>query len=111
MEERIAQDTLFIACTRPPMWAGVPLQAAMGNVCAVMIVFILLKNPLYLSIGLVTHWAMRLIVAHDYNMFGIWGLWFATKGRALDVGRWGGSTVSPLPLQRARRAREIRFYV
>lgn len=111
MEDRITQDTLFIACTRPSMWFGVPLQGALGNVCVVMVVFILLKNPLYLSIGFATHFAMRMIVSHDYNMFSVWGLWFATKARALDTARWGGSTVSPLPLQAARRIREVRTYV
>lgn len=111
MEDRIAQDTLFIACTRPPMWFGVPLQAAISNGCAVLVWFVLVKNPLYLSIGIITHWAMRLIVSHDYNMFGVWGLWLQTKSRGLNVGRWGGSTVSPLPIQRARHTKEIRIYV
>lgn len=111
MADEITQDTLFIACTRPPMLWGVPMQAAIGNAMAVMMLFILVKNPLYLTIGILTHWFMRQIVSRDYNMFGVWGLWFMTKARATDVKRWGGSSISPHPAERAQSHREIRAHV
>lgn len=110
MADEITQDTLFIACTRPPMLWGVPMQAAIYNGMAVMILFILVKNPLYLPIGAVTHWLMRQVVSRDYNMFSVWGLWSVTKARATDVKRWGGSSISPHPSQHARSRREIRVY-
>ena len=111
MADEITQDSLFIACTRPPMLWGVPMQAAIGNAMAVMMLFILVKNPLYLTIGILTHWFMRQIVSRDYNMFGVWGLWFMTKARATDVKRWGGSSISPHPAERAQSHREIRAHV
>lgn len=51
MTDEVTQDLLFIACTRPPMLWGVPMQAAIGNGIAVMVLFILVKNPLYYSSG------------------------------------------------------------
>jgi len=44
-------------------------------------------------------------------MFATLRLWAETKGRARNKDRWGGSSVSPLPLRPARRAREVRIHV
>jgi type IV secretion system protein VirB3 len=110
-EDRLTEDPLFLACTRPAMWRGVPLEAMVVNAMATTILFVVMKNPAYLGIGVVIHYAIRLAVARDYNMFGILRLWSETKGRALNKDRWGGSSVSPLPLRRARRAHEVRIHV
>lgn len=105
----MTEDPLFLACTRPAMWQGVPLFAVVLNGMATMIVFIVFSNPLYLLIGLVIHYAMRTLVSRDYNMFSILWLWFNTNGRALNKERWGGSSVSPLPLRAAKHDREVRI--
>lgn len=110
MREGLVTDTLFLACTRPALWHGVPHEAAMLNGILTCILFLLMHNPLYLSIGVVIHYAMRPLIAYDYNLFTVLGLWLNTKCRARNVAWWGGSSVSPLPLRRARKAREIRVY-
>jgi type IV secretion system protein VirB3 len=109
--DRLTTDTLFLACTRPALLWGVPHEAAVLNGMATMILFVLVKHPLYLSIGVVLHFIARQLVSHDYNMFSVLRLWINTKGRAKNVEWWGGSSVSPLPTRPARKAGEVRFYV
>lgn len=110
-EGGLTEDTLFLACTRPAMWQGVPLEGVCINVMATAIFFVLMKNPFYMLIGVVGHYLLRFLVREDYNMFTVARLWMETKGRSRHSAKWGGSSVSPLPLHRARSAREVRVYV
>ncbi len=107
----ITVDTLFLACTRPAMWQGVPVEAACINAMGTVIFFIIMKNPCYMLIGVVLHYVIRAFISKDYNIFGILRSWMDTKGRARNAARWGGSSVSPLPLGPARNAREVRIHV
>jgi type IV secretion system protein VirB3 len=107
----LTEDTLFLACTRPAMWQGVPLEAVALNAMATSIVFVLMSNPFYMLIGVVVHYAVRALISHDYNTFKTLALWLETKGRARNKERWGGSSVSPLPLCPARLPREVRIHV
>ena len=112
MQQRdLTEDTLFLACTRPAMWQGVPIEAVCINAMATTIFFILMKNPCYMVIGVIFHYVIRAFISHDYNVFGVARLWMDTKGRARNSALWGGSTVSPLPLGPARNPREVRIYV
>ncbi len=108
--EELTEDDLFLACTRPAMWRGVPLEALAINGMATSIVFVMVGNPFYMLIGVAVHYATRALVSHDYNMFRTLRLWVETKGRACNKGRWGGSSISPLPLRAARKAHEVRVY-
>lgn len=106
----LTEDPLFLACTRPAMWQGVPLESLVINLMVTTIVFVIMKNPLYMSIGVAVHYATRLLVARDYNMFGVLRVWSETKARARNRARWGGSSVSPLPLRAARSPGEVRVH-
>src|SRR3954454_4257000 len=110
-QDGLTEDPLFLACTRPAMWQGVPLEALAINVMATMIFFVMMENPLYVLIGVAIHYSIRAMISHDYNMFSILRLWAGTKGRARNKERWGGSSVSPLPLRPARKPREVRIHV
>jgi type IV secretion system protein VirB3 len=110
-QEGLTEDTLFLACTRPAMWQGVPIEALAINGMVTGIVFVLMSNPFYLLMGLAFHYTTRALISHDYNMFKTLWLWADTKGRARNKDRWGGSSVSPLPLRPARHAREVRIHV
>lgn len=107
----LTEDPLFLACTRPAMWRGVPLEAVAINGMATSIVFVMMGNPFYLLIGVVLHQALRALAAYDCNLFGTLRLWAETKARARNTALWGGSSVSPLPLGPARRPREVRVHV
>ena len=107
----ITEDALFIACTRPAMWQGVPLEALAINGMVTSIFFVMMSNPFYMGIGIVLHYAIRSLISRDYNIFRTMALWADTKGRARNKERWGGSSVSPLPVRPARAYREVRIHV
>ncbi|ONF49427.1 type IV secretion system protein VirB3 [Methylobacterium radiotolerans] len=104
-------DPLFLACTRPAMWQGVPVGALAANFSLTCIIFIIMGNPAYLSIGVVVHYVVRAFISKDYNFFVILMLWGETKAKARNIELWGGSSISPIPLRRARKPREVRSYV
>lgn len=107
----INDDVLFLACTRPAMWHGVPLEALAINGMVTSIIFVLMSNPVYLLIGIVMHYLIRSLISHDYNMFKTLQLWTETKARARNKDRWGGSSVSPLPLRPGIHPGEVRIHV
>jgi type IV secretion system protein VirB3 len=109
--EGLTEDTLFLACTRPAMWQGVPVEALGLNMMATTIFFVLMENPIYMLIGVVIHYTIRAAISRDYNYFTTIRLWTETKGRARNTDLWGGSSVSPLPLRAACKPREIRVHV
>ena len=108
---RITEDPLFLACTRPAMWRGVPVEAVGLNMMLTTIIFIVVGNPLWMTTGVAIHYATRALVGRDYNIFTTLRVWADTKARARNVELWGGSSVSPLPLRPARHAREVRIHV
>ena len=83
-DERITEDTLFLACTRPAMVLGVPVEAMGMNVIVTGFVYLVGHSLLYLSLGVALHFLFRAIVKHDHNAFRVLFMWFETKGRALD---------------------------
>lgn len=109
--QALTEDVLFLACTRPAMWQGVPLEALALNGMATGILFVLMSNPFYMLTGVVIHYTVRALISHDYNLFKMLALWVETKGRARNKARWGGSSVSPLPLSPARQPQEVRIHV
>ena len=112
-------DVLFLACTRPAMFVGIPIQA-FG-------VLIIVCGEVFVLSGLATHsvWRLfwcgvlslasygvcRVLTGIDHNIFGILFLWITTKGRASrNSPYWGGSSASPSPLRMRRTMQDIRFY-
>ena len=45
--ERLREETLFLAVTRPTMWLGVPLEASLPIALAACFTLIVSGNPLY----------------------------------------------------------------
>ncbi|WP_340318115.1 VirB3 family type IV secretion system protein [Rhizorhabdus argentea] len=102
--QRLVQDSLFLAVTRPSMWLGVPLEAALPIAFIAVLVLLVTGNPLYaLGFGGATFAAARLVVRHDPNSFRLMMLWIDTKARCRNRTFWGGSSYSPLPLVATRR--------
>lgn len=99
-DERITEDTLFLACTRPAMVLGVPVEAMAMNVIITGLIYLVGHSLLYLSVGVALHFIFRAIVKHDHNAFRVLFMWLETKGRARNRGWWGGSSPSPLKVLR-----------
>jgi type IV secretion system protein VirB3 len=97
-DEKLREETLFLAVTRPTMWLGVPIALA---ACLTLIIT---GNPLYaLALAGAFLAIARLIVRHDANAFRLLWLWTMTKARCRNRGWWGGSSYSPLPIDGAKR--------
>lgn len=99
-QERLAEDTLFLACTRPAMVAGVPMEAMGLNIMASATLFLAAHSPAWLLIAPALHLVFRAICKHDHNAFRVLWLFLDTKGRAGGGTLWGGSSAPPLPLRR-----------
>ena len=103
--EPLQTDTLYLAATRPALFMGVPL--ALGAVLLMLtgLLVVLLKNPFYLILMLPLFFAARELVARDYNAVGVTLLFLRTAGRSVDSDKWGGASVTPLPIRLRTRGR------
>lgn len=106
-EERLIEDPLFLACTRPAMVMGVPMEAMGVNVILSGLVFLVGGSLLYLLVAPALHMVFRAICRVDHNAFRLIFVYIDTKGRARNSALWGGSSPSPLPLVRRYRAAEL----
>ncbi len=106
-EERLTEDTLFLACTRPAMVLGAPMEAMGINIILTAIAFLAGHNLLYLLIAPALHLVFQAICKSDHNAFRLLWLYVETKGRSRNSDLWGGSSTTPLPLVRRLTAREV----
>lgn len=106
-EERLTEDTLFLACTRPAMIAGAPMEAMGLNVIISATIFLAAHALIYLLIAPLLHLVCRAICKHDPNAFRVLWQFLDTKGRSRNGSIWGGSSLSPLPLRRRFCAAEL----
>jgi type IV secretion system protein VirB3 len=105
--ERLIEDTLFLACTRPAMFLGVPMEAVGINIILSAIAFLGGHSLLYLLIAPALHMVFQAICKTDHNAFRVLWLYVETKGRSRNGGVWGGSSPTPLPLHRRFSAQEL----
>ncbi|ADY68094.1 MULTISPECIES: type IV secretion system protein VirB3 [Rhizobium/Agrobacterium group] len=103
----LEEDTLFIACTRPAMIAGVTMEAMGFNIMVTTILYIVAGSIAYAFVGIVFHLIFKALVKHDHNMFRILLAWVETRGRSRNGAYWGGATLSPLRLTRRFDERDI----
>jgi type IV secretion system protein VirB3 len=106
--EALAEETLFLACTRPALVMGVPLEAMGVNVMLTAMAFLGGNSLYYLAVAPALHLVFRAICRSDPNAFRVLYLYVDTKGRARNSALWGGSSPSPLRLRPARAPKELR---
>jgi type IV secretion system protein VirB3 len=105
MPERLEEDTLYLAATRPALFAGVPLPVAGAFLMLAGFVIVLLQNPLYELMMLPLWLGVRVVVSRDYNAVNVIYLYFLTAARGVDGAAWGGASVSPNPVRVPARGR------
>ena len=102
--EILTKNTLFLAVTRPALWAGIPIEAAVLLLIGSASVLIWSNSPVYAALVVAFGYSIsRLIVRHDVNAFRLLILWGRTKAGNRNRAFWGGSSYSPLPLTGLRR--------
>ncbi|WP_227272014.1 type IV secretion system protein VirB3 [Roseobacter weihaiensis] len=99
-DEEIQQDKVFLALTRPAMFKGVPLEAAVLCLMVSGLIMIVLDSMLYFGIIVPLFALCRLIVKKDANAFRVIFRFLETKARCSNRKLWGGSSTSPLRLHR-----------
>jgi type IV secretion system protein VirB3 len=105
-QERLVEDVLFLACTRPAMFLGAPMEAMGINIIITAIAFLGGHSLVYLLIAPVLHLVFRAVCKSDHNAFRVLWLYVETKGRSRNGAVWGGSSATPLPLRRCFTAQE-----
>ncbi len=106
-EERLIEEPLFLACTRPAMIMGVPIEAMGVNVIVSGLAFLVGGSLLYLVTAPALHLVFRAICKVDHNAFRLLMVFVDTKGRSRNGALWGGSSATPLPLVRRYSAGEL----
>lgn len=102
--EILTKNDLFLAVTRPALWAGIPIEAAVLLLISSASVLIWSNSPVYAALVVAFGYSIsRLIVRHDVNAFRLLFLWGRTKLGNRNRTFWGGSSYSPLPLAGLRR--------
>ena len=107
MSERLEESTLYLAATRPALFAGVPLPVAGAMLMLAGFIIVLLKNPLYELVMAPLWFGSKVVVSRDYNAVNVVYLWLRTAGRSVDGPLWGGSSVSPNPVRVPPRGRGL----
>ena len=106
-DDRLTEDILFLACTRPAMVLGVPMEAMGLIVMVSAVAFLAGDSLLYLLVAPGLWLTCRGICRTDHNAFRVLLAFIETKGRARNRTVWGGSSSSPLALRRQLTAREV----
>ena len=102
--EALVKNPLFLAVTRPALWAGIPIEAAVLLLISSASVLIWSNSPVYAALVVAFGYSIsRLIVRHDVNAFRLLFLWGRTKLGNRNRAFWGGSSYTPLPLDGLRR--------
>ncbi|MFN3573977.1 MAG: type IV secretion system protein VirB3 [Phenylobacterium sp.] len=100
-----SERPLFLACTRPAMVAGVPMEAVGLNLIVSASIFLLAGSPAWLSLAVVLHVLFRSICRQDPYAFRVLRLFLLT--RAGRVSRtFGGVSFAPGLTKRAFTPRE-----
>ncbi|MFT4956110.1 MAG: type IV secretion system protein VirB3 [Brevundimonas sp.] len=107
-DDRLIENPLFLACTRPAMVLGVPMEAMGVNVIVSGVVFLVGGSLLYLLVAPALHLVFRAVCRADHNAFRLLFVYVDTKGRCRNGALWGGSSVSPLPVVRRYGPAEFR---
>ena len=105
MVEQLEEDTLYLAATRPALFAGVPIPVAGVLLMLAGFVVVILKNPLYEMVMLPLWFGARVLVERDYNAVNVVYLFLRTAARDVDGAQWGGASVSPNPIRVSKRGR------
>lgn len=106
--DKLAEDKVFFALTRPSVFMGLPLEAIMPIIMVCMVLWGIMHNPFYpLALFGALYFPARMVVHYDYNAFRLWGLWFQTVFLSKNRKFWGGGSYSPVRLGKAVRRKQF----
>ena len=109
MEDRLAEDKVFLALTRPSVFMGLPLEAILPIIMVCMVFWGVLHNPFYpLALFGALYFPARMIVHYDFNAFRLWGLWFPDRFPVEEPQVLGRRKLLARPTCQGREAEALR---
>lgn len=96
---RLKDEPLFLACTRPAMVAGAPMEAIGLNLVFTGAVFLMAHSPAWLLIAPALHALAREICRHDPFAFRLLWLSLDSHARLAERAGWGGPSINPAPIE------------
>lgn len=106
-EEPLNTDRLYLALTRPAMVFGVPLEAAFISVMIGGLAMVIGDSLFYLILAVPLLVISYFVVKRDQNAFRVLFRFFDTGAKCRNQAFWGGSSPSPLQVQRRYHIEEI----
>lgn len=101
------RDSLMLAMTRPPVFAGIPLGAFATILVAWSLTFAAAGILPALAVAIPLYLISRVVVLYDINAFNLIGLWLRVrfKQSIFSTNRkiWGGNSYSPTAIHGSRR--------
>lgn len=98
-------ETLYLACTRPAMKRGVPMEGWYLNFLGTFFFGLIMGSPLWWVCYLVIHPFMRAYANKNPNFFRECRMWFDTKGML------AGACLYAIPSRNATKAEDLPTYV
>ena len=95
MSEELRRDTLFVALTRPQMFAGVTYTFFVINAIVSVELFLIFRAWWVLVAALVIHGIGMLASLEEPRIFDIWITRVRSCPRVRNFGFWGGNSYTP----------------
>jgi type IV secretion system protein VirB3 len=92
----LAEDPLYLACTRPALFGGVPIVGVVAAVGLPFLAFLVTAFLPMLIFILPLFFGLREIVRNDANRLQVLLLGLRTRMSCHTRRHWGGATRSPL---------------
>ncbi|MGL4964740.1 MAG: type IV secretion system protein VirB3 [Inquilinus sp.] len=92
----LVEDPLYLACTRPALFGGVPIVGVVAAVGLPFLAFLITAFLPMLIFILPLFFGLQQIVRNDYNRLQVLFVGLRTRFACRTRRHWGGSTRSPL---------------
>jgi type IV secretion system protein VirB3 len=95
MADHLRHDTLFVALTRPQMFAGVTYTFFVINVVIAVELFLIFRSWWVLVVALVLHGVGMLFCLHEPRFFDLWITRVRNCPRVKNHGLWRCNSYRP----------------
>jgi type IV secretion system protein VirB3 len=93
--EHLERDTLFVALTRPQMFAGVTYSYFVANSVIATELFLIFRSPWVLTVALLVHVAGVLLCLREPRFFDLWIARISRCPRTRNYSIWRCNSYRP----------------
>ncbi len=95
MSRPLERDTLFVALTRPQMFAGVTYSLFVANIVIATELFLIFKSLWVVAVALILHGAAMLLCLKEPRVFDLWLARVSRCPRIKNYQVWGCNSYRP----------------